>query len=435
MCLPNNNSDTLNQIKKCSSLYKVNNGNKSLIIMNDGGSDIDKYCNKLSSMVKSDVATYKVKSLFVEFMTVIKGVKLFLSKDVVHHDLKPQNLMYDDKKDIIQFIDFGLMENIPKLINDYKNDAGWFETHWSYPPETAVYNKSYYLSKKLNLDIESMEDLLSGKNTITNLTLKKRIADIYSLHNYIGSMYLTSTIFIDYIDFMKNEVLINKLPYEKFIKLSYDTFDIYGIGITLSYILYKTRKHLSNDEFMNWKNLFYKMIHPNLLKRIKIDDLIKEYQAILLRYNYIKETGKITDNYITPIKEQVINIVNPNITVPSIKLSKEKLNKIINQPSPKLVKNNQCPEGKEMNPFTKRCNNICKPGFVRDEKFKCVKKKISIKPEKSPLIKHSKTLKKECPEGKEMNPFTKRCNNICKPGFVRDEKFKCVRNNVTRKNK
>ena len=41
---------------------------------------------------------------------------------------------------------------------------------------------------------------------------------------------------------------------------------------------------------------------------------------------------------------------------------------------------------------------------------------------------------KVCPEGKELNPLTNRCVNVCKDHQIRNKKFRCVKNK-TRKNK
>ena len=106
----------------------------------------------------------------------------------------------------------------------------------------------------------------------------------------------------------------------------------------------------------------------------------------------------------------------------------------------------ECPEGKEINPVTKRCVNVCKDGQVRNpETGKCVAsaKKPKVEPNKEPKAepkkepkaepkaepkKELKTAKeKECPDGKEINPVTKRCVNVCKDGQVRNpETGKCV---------
>jgi hypothetical protein len=92
----------------------------------------------------------------------------------------------------------------------------------------------------------------------------------------------------------------------------------------------------------------------------------------------------------------------------------------------------ECPEGKEINPVTKRCVNVCKDGQVRNPKTgKCIAsaKKTNTEPKKEePKAVEPKGAKeKECPEGKEINPVTKRCVNVCKDGQVRNpETGKCV---------
>ena len=85
-----------------------------------------------------------------------------------------------------------------------------------------------------------------------------------------------------------------------------------------------------------------------------------------------------------------------------VTLSEKKIQQLTNDPVKK------CPEGKEFNPITKRCNLKCKSGFQRDSSFKC-----------------KKMTRKRCPRGKEKNPFTKRCVIKCKPGYKRNKEFKC----------
>jgi hypothetical protein len=71
----------------------------------------------------------------------------------------------------------------------------------------------------------------------------------------------------------------------------------------------------------------------------------------------------------------------------------------------KVKSEKECPEGKEINPVTKRCVKICDKDKIRDPiTGKCEK----IKAEK------------ECPEGKEINPLTKRCVKICDKDKIRN---------------
>jgi hypothetical protein len=74
----------------------------------------------------------------------------------------------------------------------------------------------------------------------------------------------------------------------------------------------------------------------------------------------------------------------------------------------------KCPENKQLNPNTNRCVIKCKDGYLRNDKFKCIK---------------DKTQKvKVCVDTKEINPNTNRCVNKCKNGYLRNNKFKCAKN-------
>ena len=105
----------------------------------------------------------------------------------------------------------------------------------------------------------------------------------------------------------------------------------------------------------------------------------------------------------------------------------------------------KCPNGKERNPKTGRCINNCKDQYTRDKDFKCKKKKTQKKVKEVinlvtteslktiPLTKSKTQKKKECPEGKELNPKTNRCIINCKSGYIRDANFKCKKNKTQKK--
>ena len=90
----------------------------------------------------------------------------------------------------------------------------------------------------------------------------------------------------------------------------------------------------------------------------------------------------------------------------------------------------QCLEGYERNPKTRRCIKVCKTGYTRDENFKCKSLNPRGRPRKS-VLKTSKT-RKICNDGKELNPKTNRCVKKCNDGYSRNDVFKCVK---TKKNK
>ena len=139
---------------------------------------------------------------------------------------------------------------------------------------------------------------------------------------------------------------------------------------------------------------------------------------------------------IAPVNNKKDHMI-PVKPVKPIKTAKPVAKPVVAKPDEK-----ECPEGKEINPVTKRCVNVCKDGQVRNpETGKCVAstKKTKTEPKKEepkkaepkkeePKKEEPKGAKeKECPEGKEINPVTKRCVNVCKDGQVRNpETGKCV---------
>jgi len=133
------------------------------------------------------------------------------------------------------------------------------------------------------------------------------------------------------------------------------------------------------------------------------------------------------NNELVPITEATKKLekVISSIKVSDIRLSPEELSKAT------LTIERKCPDGKEINLKTARCVKKCNIGFARNPAFRCVKVK------KTRSISSAKKVKtqsqKKCVSGKELNPKTRRCINICKPGYIRNEKFKC-RKQKTRKN-
>jgi len=213
----------------------------------------------------------------------------------------------------------------------------------------------------------------------------------------------------------------------------------------------KPKKTLIIDETQKGFNreLFLKKFKDaNIIKTVASPVIQKEVEIIAEKLN-----PSIQEPIQTEQKPKSIKINRPfriveesQIEEPPIELQVEEPVKI------NIIKSTkECPEGKEINPKTKRCVNECKSGFIRNEEFKCVKgqkqqpkiiiKEVDLEEEQQQLPQppvivqqiqeppkaEPKKSTKECPEGKELNPKTKRCVNECKSGFIRNEEFKCVK--------
>jgi hypothetical protein len=148
------------------------------------------------------------------------------------------------------------------------------------------------------------------------------------------------------------------------------------------------------------------MVTPNVFERYLPNLVLNKFETILFengiltKYNKHFENHKlVNDKPITPSKivSKKTNFINNNI-------KEQKINRILDTIDITPIK--ICPPGKELNPFTRRCVNICKYGYMRNSSFKCVRDKgikLTKTQKSSKTIKIPKTRKIQTPVDK--GPF------------------------------
>lgn len=81
----------------------------------------------------------------VRSISLIKRHSFFKKHDIVHYDLKPQNIVFNPETKKFMFIDFGLMNTktniITKSIASNNYTANF---HWSYPIDNGFLDKDYF---------------------------------------------------------------------------------------------------------------------------------------------------------------------------------------------------------------------------------------------------------------------------------------------------
>jgi serine/threonine protein kinase len=433
----------------------------SLIIMNDGGMDVSKFTNELDKVNVTNRTTEIVELFLIEFHRIFMGLKIMIEHNIIHHDLKPQNIIYDVDKNRINLIDFGLMTDKKTIIDHSKNSKYHFSVnHWSFPLETKFYNKNKYLDfcnktkeqkdKYYNDMIVSVFDKTKRDDKTDALRTFFSFIGAKSRKDRIIDMY-----FKELYETYNNEY--TKEHYDLFLNNSIDTLDIYGTGIALLYFYDIASKFFSTSLKNDLYDLFYQMVRPNFNKRIKIDKLIEDYETILENHDILKKYNKKFVNNVLVSGLSIPKYIENNIQKihgNEIKLSKKEM--IIKTLNPIIV---ECPPNKEYNPYTKRCVKKCEKGKSRDKLFNCVKecppdKVLNVKTKRCIKMKKSKSLKiyshkkecppdkvlnlktnrcinvktlRECPRNKVYNEITKRCIKECNLGYNHNEKFKCVK--------
>ena len=396
--------------------------NYKLLIYNDGGYDLDKFTKMHLDGYLAPNPRQQTDLFFLNAYNLFEGLRLFLMNDLLHHDIKPQNIVFDPATYRFNYIDFGLAEKKNVLSLGIINETNHENFHWSYPLEFGFlnYSKDYYLKNIIERRLNKAEvDFIGLLSSTTNIS---------------NSYNIKPTSFITTFGYMENR--LTPFDQEFFIESVFDGLrnytgqnyplivekllvntDIYALGFTMNHMIncFYDKGALPEDEYTRYSKLFNRMFHPNVDIRtgFNINDYSTWYAQIL------KNTGVLTRLGKNIVDGKIVDVAKPGLTPGPIQVVK------------------RCPEGEELNPATKRCRKVRPHNHYRDEKQKCKKIKVVELESESDLSMNamidrienqlSSRTRKVCPAGKELNFVTGRCRKICKPGTVRNKKGNCVK--------
>jgi serine/threonine protein kinase len=401
--LDTNNVLNMKSIEKCKIgndvLRKIDQYN--LIIMKDGGINLKEYTENMRTWSVSEESKENCEVFLLETLRLFKGLKIFESNGLIHHDVKPQNIVYNEKTNRLNYIDFGLMVSRNKVIKQASSgNYGFALFHWSYPWELEFINRLAYKSV-----FENPEKQEIHVNNVKNEIEKKKGNYYEHSSNFFYFVMDKNSSTMQYQSDCGEYILgyertikrnIDEMKYKKFLESSVRTIDIFGLGLTLHYWLHAAKKHLSQSLISDLTGLYSKMIEPELKYRPFINELLIEMEAILNKNGIIeKYNKKIVDHLVI---DNDVQTPTPIVIEPERQMFDK-----ITKPDEKLINATPTP---------------CSEGKKRNENGNCVRIK------KKALHK----LLLPCPPGKIRNPKTRRCVKKCKPEQVRNEKFKCIKN-------
>ena len=139
----------------------------------------------------------------------------------------------------------------------------------------------------------------------------------------------------------------------------------------------RTRNKINNiislEDYTRLSSFFNRMYAFNIHERnVSIESLLKNYELLLLEMGILTKYGISFENYQIVNKQSVPNFIRNIKTPPYLS---PKLKKIAEQGPIAPVLYLGCPLNKKLNLITGRCVNVCKHGFVRNNKFLCKKTK------------------------------------------------------------
>lgn len=313
-CPPLDNENQRTFIKKCKN-SEIKQAAKSsdelknylsLLVMEDGGLDIRHFILNLSKRKNTPANIKRVELFFIEFERAFVGIKKLEESGIIHNDLKIDNMVYNEEKNRLNFIDFGLTNKKDKILKNIMKNEYFLSNacHWSFPPDTALLDSFKFTSLQYYLN--------KNKRTI------KSLLDDFFFKDQDG-VYNTEwlSIFIDetYPDMdqkdkknllkIKNNDLINSVKSYKdinqkdFYNKSLDTIDSYGLGMALCFCIHKLKKFIDNNLFSQLLGLCNTMTNWNVNNRLSCSELLNSYQNILSYNNILnKHNLKIDSNKI-----------------------------------------------------------------------------------------------------------------------------------------
>jgi serine/threonine protein kinase len=80
-----------------------------LIIMKDGGVNLQEYIESFVGLQPTPEYIRCYELFAMEALRLFTGLKRFKAHGIIHHDLKPQNFVYHEETNRLNFIDFGFM--------------------------------------------------------------------------------------------------------------------------------------------------------------------------------------------------------------------------------------------------------------------------------------------------------------------------------------
>ncbi len=414
-CAPDRILSNIRSISKCPSgrFDPAKMDDYSLLVMKYGGQDLDQFGEEVRTWSKNKEHVDAIELFWLEVIRLFYGLKVLHDNNVVHHDLKQQNVVYDQATNRANLIDFGFMEKKSSRIYAANMSASWLgnKHHWSFPFEAIYWNKDDYMAAATR-----------GKSEKAYKAFAVSVADncgyffSSALHFKFSKLERENTIKKITLNAFQNVLEFEPTDddYDRFIEKSIDTVDSYGLGIALMFVLHRSKHLLENDFYTKLVELFLDMLHPRLFIRSTPEKLLAEYEDILTTSGLLEKHNKHIENHLIANKvsdemkvaQAIANSTDKFLVVPADAAALSHNTEIVRD----------CPVGKEFNPLTKRCVYVCKPGLVRNPDFKCVK-----------------PTGMACPDGMELNPRTRRCVKACKAGHVRNADFKCVSGRGTRK--
>ena len=261
------------------------------IVFEYGGIDLRELFKKREFMSK--LRGMNLREFMKKFMNIFEGLCELDKLNLVHFDIRTDNILYNFEKDKFYIIDFGLMKDKDNIYSKNIIQSFYEEPHKSYPNEFNILgflnegftSKMEYENVNSKMFLTSLEIKLFGFNSSgKHREHKKKIMEI---KDYIANELTANfeeTLEILKKDFKRN---MSDKSLNEFVRKICDDIknkiDVYMLGLVLYYLLINIIKNLPDNQTISQiplevYDLIKDMIHINPCERITIHEAHMRYR-------------------------------------------------------------------------------------------------------------------------------------------------------------
>ena len=262
-CNPERDAATLNAIDKCDDFDRKDIEKYKLLIMPDGGINLNDYAKK-------NVGKKAIEIFWIEAQRIFYGLKVMSDERIVHHDFKPHNIVFNIKTKRMNYIDFGFMSETDTIINNCKQSkCKDGVAHWSFPYEFRFINKGdYFFARETGIVPPIYKD--EQFDTFLEYVTKSGPTREQFRNEFTRSVS----------DMFKYD--LRPETYDEFVKKSMDTTDVFSVGLSFLYVLNRFDSKMDQKLVSNLRELFHHMVIPRVSLRLSATDALTRYEAILV---------------------------------------------------------------------------------------------------------------------------------------------------------
>jgi len=146
LCQPRLDETFRATVSKCETArvkttFESNPSKLSLLLLENGGVNLSQFATNMYPIISAE----EKNKFLTSILELFKGVAFFNQNNIIHQDIKAENIVYNIQNGFIKFIDFGLIVKKDAFIKQSKENKNQLAQTWHYfPPEFSCANRVTY---------------------------------------------------------------------------------------------------------------------------------------------------------------------------------------------------------------------------------------------------------------------------------------------------